>query len=92
MTSAKPARRSSSSTSTSTSSSSSTTSAIYYNGLFQVPNPEGKLRVAPQGVPRGSDAAIQAVGKVSEPDRVDVVDAGCVPVVPELGGIARDEQ
>ena len=36
---------SSSSTSTSTSSSSSTTSAIYYNGLFQVPNPEGKLRV-----------------------------------------------
>ncbi|WP_374320684.1 efflux RND transporter periplasmic adaptor subunit [Aquabacterium sp.] len=36
---------SSSSTSTSSSSSSSTTSAIYYNGLFQVPNPDGKLRV-----------------------------------------------
>lgn len=33
------------STSTSSSSSSSTT-AIYYNGLFDVPNPDGKLRIA----------------------------------------------
>lgn len=29
-----------------TGTSSSTTSAVYYNGLFEVPNPEGKLRVA----------------------------------------------
>ena len=29
-----------------TSTSSSTTAAVYYNGLFEVPNPEGKLRVA----------------------------------------------
>ena len=28
------------------STSSSTTSAVYYNGLFDVPNPDGKLRVA----------------------------------------------
>lgn len=36
---------STSTTSTSTSSSSSTTtSAIYYNGLFNVPNPDGRLR------------------------------------------------
>lgn len=33
-------------TRTATSSSSSTTSAIYYNGLFDVPNPDGKLRMA----------------------------------------------
>ncbi|HIV71607.1 MAG TPA: efflux RND transporter periplasmic adaptor subunit [Candidatus Aquabacterium excrementipullorum] len=30
----------------STSSSSSTTTAVYYNGLFDVPNPEDKLRVS----------------------------------------------
>ncbi len=30
---------------TSTSSSSSTTSAIYYNGIFDVPNPDGTLRI-----------------------------------------------
>lgn len=34
----------SSSSSTSSSSSSSTSEAIYYNGIFDVPNPEGKLR------------------------------------------------
>lgn len=34
------------STKTSTTTSSSTTAAVYYNGLFEVPNPEGKLRVA----------------------------------------------
>lgn len=34
------------STKTTTSTSSSTTAAVYYNGLFEVPNPEGKLRVA----------------------------------------------
>jgi len=33
-------------TRTATSSSSSTTAAIYYNGLFEVPNPDGKLRMA----------------------------------------------
>ncbi len=33
-----------SSTSTASSSSSSTTSAIYYNGVFDVPNPDGRLR------------------------------------------------
>ncbi|WP_425339139.1 efflux RND transporter periplasmic adaptor subunit [Azorhizobium doebereinerae] len=33
-----------SSSSSSSSSSTSTSSAIYYNGLFNVPNPEGKLR------------------------------------------------
>lgn len=33
------------STSTSTSSSSSGTSAIYYNGIFDVPNPDGTLRI-----------------------------------------------
>ncbi|MDF1485846.1 efflux RND transporter periplasmic adaptor subunit [Ramlibacter sp. H39-3-26] len=30
----------------STSSSSSSSTAIYYNGLFDVPNPEGKLRIS----------------------------------------------
>ncbi|MGU3494413.1 efflux RND transporter periplasmic adaptor subunit [Xanthobacteraceae bacterium A53D] len=35
---------SSSSLSSSASSSASTTSAIYYNGIFDVPNPEGRLR------------------------------------------------
>jgi macrolide-specific efflux system membrane fusion protein len=35
-----------SSTKSTTSTSSSTTAAVYYNGLFEVPNPEGKLRVA----------------------------------------------
>lgn len=34
------------STKTTTSTSSSTSAAVYYNGLFEVPNPEGKLRVA----------------------------------------------
>lgn len=34
----------SSTSSSSSSSSSSTSSAIYYNGVFDVPNPEGKLR------------------------------------------------
>jgi len=33
-------------TDTKTTTSSSTTNAIYYNGLFDVDNPEGKLRVA----------------------------------------------
>ena len=33
-------------TSNKTSTSSSTTAAVYYNGLFEVPNPDGKLRVA----------------------------------------------
>jgi membrane fusion protein, macrolide-specific efflux system len=37
---------SSSSTSTSSSSSSSSTTAIYYNGLFDVPNPGHRLRVS----------------------------------------------
>jgi macrolide-specific efflux system membrane fusion protein len=31
---------------TSTTNSSSSTAAIYYNGLFDVPNPDGKLRVS----------------------------------------------
>lgn len=31
---------------TSSSSTSSTTNAIFYNGLFDVPNPEGKLRIS----------------------------------------------
>lgn len=35
---------SSTSTSTASSSSSSTSSAIYYNGILEVPNPEGRLR------------------------------------------------
>ena len=30
----------------SSSSSSSTSSAVYYNGLFDVPNPDGKLRIS----------------------------------------------
>jgi len=34
-----------SSGSTSASTTSSTTSAIYYNGIFDVPNPEGRLRI-----------------------------------------------
>ncbi len=34
------------STKTTTTTSSATTAAIYYNGLFEVPNPDGKLRVA----------------------------------------------
>lgn len=33
-------------TDTSSASSSSTTNAIFYNGLFDVPNPEGKLRIS----------------------------------------------
>ncbi len=33
-------------TDTATTTTSTTTSAIYYNGLFEVPNPEGKLKVA----------------------------------------------
>jgi len=33
-------------TDTTTTTSSTTTAAIYYNGLFEVPNPEGKLKVA----------------------------------------------
>jgi macrolide-specific efflux system membrane fusion protein len=36
---------SSTSSSSSSSSSSSTTSAIYYNGIFNVPNPDHKLRI-----------------------------------------------
>lgn len=36
----------SSSTSSSTSTSSSSSSAVYYNGLFDIPNPEHKLRVS----------------------------------------------
>ncbi|WP_423600011.1 efflux RND transporter periplasmic adaptor subunit [Roseateles sp. MS654] len=36
---------SSATTSTSGSSSSGTTSAIYYNGIFDVPNPDGTLRI-----------------------------------------------
>lgn len=35
-----------STTSASSASNSSTTSAIYYNGLFDVPNPENKLRIS----------------------------------------------
>lgn len=34
------------STKTTTTTSSATTAAVYYNGLFEVPNPDGKLRVA----------------------------------------------
>jgi membrane fusion protein, macrolide-specific efflux system len=33
-------------TSSSTSSSTSTSSAVYYNGIFDVPNPDGKLRIS----------------------------------------------
>ena len=33
-------------TSATTSSSSSTATAIYYNGIFDVPNPQGKLRIS----------------------------------------------
>jgi macrolide-specific efflux system membrane fusion protein len=33
-------------TSTSSTSSSSSSSAVYYNGLFDVPNPDGKLRIS----------------------------------------------
>src|SRR5690606_20387457 len=33
-------------TETTSTSTSSTATAIYYNGLFDVPNPDGKLRVA----------------------------------------------
>jgi membrane fusion protein, macrolide-specific efflux system len=33
-------------TDTTTTTTSTTTAAIYYNGLFEVPNPEGKLKVA----------------------------------------------
>jgi membrane fusion protein, macrolide-specific efflux system len=33
-------------TDTTTTTTSTTTSAIYYNGLFEAPNPEGKLKVA----------------------------------------------
>ena len=39
-------KSSSSSTSSSTTSTSSSSSAIYYNGLFDVPNPDRKLRVS----------------------------------------------
>lgn len=35
-----------STTSSNSSSTSSTTSAVYYNGLFDVPNPENKLRIS----------------------------------------------
>jgi len=41
-----PAPESESSDSTSTTTSSTTASAIYYNGLFDVPNPDHKLRVS----------------------------------------------
>ncbi|HEX5374326.1 MAG TPA: HlyD family efflux transporter periplasmic adaptor subunit, partial [Aquabacterium sp.] len=41
-----PAPESEQSESTSTTSSSSSTTAIYYNGLFDVPNPDQKLRIA----------------------------------------------
>lgn len=41
-----PAPESESSDSSSTTTSSTTTSAIYYNGLFDVPNPDHKLRVS----------------------------------------------
>ena len=41
-----PGPVSSSSTTTSSSSSSSSSSAVYYNGLFEVPNPENRLRVS----------------------------------------------
>ncbi|MBN8481427.1 MAG: efflux RND transporter periplasmic adaptor subunit, partial [Xanthomonadales bacterium] len=41
-----PAPESIASESSSTSSSSSSSTAIYYNGLFDVPNPEGRLRIA----------------------------------------------
>jgi len=34
------------STTTTTTSSSSSTNAVYYNGLFEVPNPEGQLRIS----------------------------------------------
>jgi len=37
---------SSGSSTTSSSSSSSSSSAVYYNGLFDVPNPDGKLRIS----------------------------------------------
>lgn len=37
---------STSSTSSSSSSTSSSTAAIYYNGLFDAPNPDGKLRIS----------------------------------------------
>lgn len=40
------ATESSSSASSASSSSSSTSSAIYYNGLFDVPNPDGTLRIS----------------------------------------------
>jgi len=33
-------------TTTSTSTSSTTSTAIYYNGLFDAPNPDGKLRIS----------------------------------------------
>jgi len=36
----------SSSSSSTTSTTTSTAAAIYYNGIFQVPNPEGKLRIS----------------------------------------------
>ena len=41
-----PAPESIASESTSSSSTSSSSTAIYYNGLFDVPNPEGRLRIA----------------------------------------------
>lgn len=41
-----PVPESQQSETTSASTSSSTTTAIYYNGLFDVPNPDGKLRPA----------------------------------------------
>lgn len=41
-----PASTSTGSTTGSNSASSSTSSAVYYNGLFEVPNPDNKLRVS----------------------------------------------
>jgi len=41
-----PAPESIATESSSGSSSTSTTNAVYYNGLFDVPNPDGKLRIA----------------------------------------------
>ena len=69
--------QSSTTSTSSTSTSSSSTTAIYYNGLFEVPNPEGKLRISMTAqvsivLARAEDALIvpsSALGKLDRKTR-----------------------
>lgn len=75
-----PAPESAQSESSTTSTSSSSTAAIYYNGLFEVPNPDGKLRVSMTAqvsvvLAQAKDALVipaSALGKRGKGGRYDV--------------------